>query len=87
MAGIKKITQFLSLLANIIVSGCVHHLFLYSVLTGHQHTSINQDASLYPSHIPTNSVQKALLAVGSGVAALQNPYRHGNAFVINIYKI
>lgn len=32
---------------------------------------------LYPGHIPTTAVQKALLAVGSGVAALQNPYRHG----------
>ncbi|KAG7261984.1 hypothetical protein CRUP_004923 [Coryphaenoides rupestris] len=31
---------------------------------------------LYPGHIPTTVVQKALLAVGSGVAALQNPYRH-----------
>lgn len=60
---------------------------LYSVLTGHQHTTLPQDGSLYPSHIPTNSVQKALLAVGSGVAALQNPYRHGNAFVINLHSI
>lgn len=32
---------------------------------------------LYPGHIHTTPVQKALLAVGSGVAALQNPYRHG----------
>lgn len=32
---------------------------------------------LYPGHIHTTATQKALLAVGSGVAALQNPYRHG----------
>ncbi|KAF3849057.1 hypothetical protein F7725_015554 [Dissostichus mawsoni] len=31
---------------------------------------------LYPGHIHTTPIQKALLAVGSGVAALQNPYRH-----------
>ncbi|XP_056602418.1 ubiquinone biosynthesis protein COQ4 homolog, mitochondrial [Triplophysa dalaica] len=54
----------------------------YGVLTGHQHTTLNQDGSLYPSHIPTNSVQKALLAVGSGVAALQNPYRHDMVAVL-----
>lgn len=32
---------------------------------------------LYPAHIRTTSIQKAMLAVGSGVAALSNPYRHG----------
>nr|XP_015222139.1 PREDICTED: ubiquinone biosynthesis protein COQ4 homolog, mitochondrial isoform X2 [Lepisosteus oculatus] len=32
---------------------------------------------LYQSHIPTNPLQKALLAVGSGIAALRDPYRHG----------
>ncbi|XP_076140400.1 ubiquinone biosynthesis protein COQ4 homolog, mitochondrial isoform X1 [Alosa pseudoharengus] len=37
---------------------------------------------LYPGHIPTNPVQKALLAVGSGVAALQNPYRHDMVAVL-----
>ena len=47
----------------------------------HQHTSSDSAdgyyGSLYPGHIPTTVLQKALLAVGSGVAALQNPYRHG----------
>lgn len=55
---------------------------LYSVLTGQQYTSSGSqqyDGRLYPSHIPTSSVQKAILAVGSGVAALKNPYRHGEA--------
>ncbi|CAK6978897.1 ubiquinone biosynthesis protein COQ4 homolog%2C mitochondrial [Scomber scombrus] len=37
---------------------------------------------LYPGHIPTTSIQKALLAVGSGVAALQNPYRHDMVAVL-----
>lgn len=32
---------------------------------------------LYPAHIRTTSIQKAMLAVGSGVAALSDPYRHG----------
>lgn len=37
---------------------------------------------LYPGHIHTNVLQKALLAVGSGVAALQNPYRHDMVAVL-----
>ncbi|KAL4646523.1 hypothetical protein GN956_G10048 [Arapaima gigas] len=37
---------------------------------------------LYGGHIPTNSIQKALLAMGSGVAALQNPYRHDMVAVL-----
>lgn len=32
---------------------------------------------LYPGHIPTNQLQKALLAAGSAVVALYDPYRHG----------
>ncbi|XP_053267117.1 ubiquinone biosynthesis protein COQ4 homolog, mitochondrial [Pleuronectes platessa] len=37
---------------------------------------------LYTGHIPTTPVQKALLAVGSGVAALQDPYRHDMVAVL-----
>ncbi|KAM9306875.1 ubiquinone biosynthesis protein COQ4 homolog, mitochondrial isoform 1-T1 [Pholidichthys leucotaenia] len=37
---------------------------------------------LYPGHIPTTPIQKALLAVGSGIAALQNPYRHDMVAVL-----
>lgn len=32
---------------------------------------------LYPGHIPTSPVQKALLAAGSAFMALYDPYRHG----------
>lgn len=32
---------------------------------------------LYPGHIPTSPLQKALLAAGSACAALWDPYRHG----------
>lgn len=32
---------------------------------------------LYPGHIPTTPLQKALLAAGSACAALWDPYRHG----------
>lgn len=32
---------------------------------------------LYPGHIPTSPLQKALLAAGSAVMALCDPYRHG----------
>ncbi|XP_068191620.1 ubiquinone biosynthesis protein COQ4 homolog, mitochondrial isoform X2 [Antennarius striatus] len=37
---------------------------------------------LYPGHIHTTPMQKALLAVGSGVAALQDPYRHDMVAVL-----
>lgn len=37
----------------------------------------SNDGGLYPGHIRTTPIQKAMLAVGSGVAALSNPYRHG----------
>ncbi|KAG9281869.1 hypothetical protein AMEX_G444 [Astyanax mexicanus] len=55
------------------------------VLARQQHTSWNSDlqyGKLYPGHIQTSPVQKALLAVGSGVAALQNPYRHDMVAVL-----
>ncbi|KAM4533122.1 ubiquinone biosynthesis protein COQ4 homolog, mitochondrial [Fundulus diaphanus] len=40
------------------------------------------DGGLYPGHIQTTPFQKALLAVGSGVAALQDPYRHDMVAVL-----
>ncbi|XP_018584284.2 ubiquinone biosynthesis protein COQ4 homolog, mitochondrial isoform X2 [Scleropages formosus] len=45
-------------------------------------TSDGGPGHLYGGHIPTNPVQKALLAVGSGMAALQNPYRHDMVAVL-----
>nr|XP_057913273.1 ubiquinone biosynthesis protein COQ4 homolog, mitochondrial [Doryrhamphus excisus] len=42
----------------------------------------NYNEGLYPGHIPTTPVQKTLLAVGSGVAAIQNPYRHDMVAVL-----
>ncbi|XP_005994402.1 ubiquinone biosynthesis protein COQ4 homolog, mitochondrial [Latimeria chalumnae] len=37
---------------------------------------------LYPTHIPTSALQKALLAAGSAVMALYNPYRHDMVAVL-----
>ncbi|KAG5834725.1 hypothetical protein ANANG_G00264630 [Anguilla anguilla] len=50
-----------------------------------QHTDLGSESQydrLYQGHIPTNPFQKALLAVGSGVAALQDPYRHDMVAVL-----
>ncbi|KAJ7988593.1 hypothetical protein DPEC_G00325160 [Dallia pectoralis] len=50
-----------------------------------QHSSVSSDSHydrLYPGHIHTYPIQKVLLAVGSGVAALQNPYRHDMVAVL-----
>uniref|UniRef100_A0A8C2ZEM2 Coenzyme Q4 homolog (S. cerevisiae) n=1 Tax=Cyclopterus lumpus TaxID=8103 RepID=A0A8C2ZEM2_CYCLU len=51
----------------------------------HSSSSVLTDScydGLYPGHIHTTPFQKALLAVGSGVAALQNPYRHDMVAVL-----
>ncbi|XP_047425394.1 ubiquinone biosynthesis protein COQ4 homolog, mitochondrial [Mugil cephalus] len=61
----------------VISSACVHQLHTSSA----QFTYSGYDG-LYPGHIPTTPIQKALLAVGSGVAALQNPYRHDMVAVL-----
>ncbi|NXN15182.1 COQ4 protein, partial [Indicator maculatus] len=37
---------------------------------------------LYPGHIPTSSLQKALLAAGSAIMALYDPYRHDMVAVL-----
>ncbi|XP_064027443.1 ubiquinone biosynthesis protein COQ4 homolog, mitochondrial isoform X2 [Pogoniulus pusillus] len=37
---------------------------------------------LYPGHIPTNPLQKALLAAGSAIMALYDPYRHDMVAVL-----
>ncbi|KAM6110322.1 ubiquinone biosynthesis protein COQ4 homolog, mitochondrial [Pterocles gutturalis] len=37
---------------------------------------------LYPGHIPTSPLQKALLAAGSAVTALYDPYRHDMVAVL-----
>ncbi|NWZ20091.1 COQ4 protein, partial [Asarcornis scutulata] len=37
---------------------------------------------LYPGHIPTSPLQKALLAAGSALAALRDPYRHDMVAVL-----
>ncbi|XP_049908395.1 ubiquinone biosynthesis protein COQ4 homolog, mitochondrial isoform X1 [Epinephelus moara] len=56
---------------------CVHKLYS----SGSVYTDSCYDG-LYPGHIQTTPIQKALLAVGSGVAALQNPYRHDMVAVL-----
>uniref|UniRef100_A0A673KN95 Ubiquinone biosynthesis protein COQ4 homolog, mitochondrial n=1 Tax=Sinocyclocheilus rhinocerous TaxID=307959 RepID=A0A673KN95_9TELE len=60
-------------------------LNVFYAYQGYQYTSSDSkqyDGRLYPSHIPTSSVQKAVLALGSGVAALKNPYRHDMVAVL-----
>lgn len=64
-----------------------HHVLIPKVrvqqlcISSSQFTDTCYDG-LYPGHIPTTPIQKALLAVGSGVAALQNPYRHDMVAVL-----
>lgn len=61
----------------LISKACVHQV--------HSSSSAFTDRSydgLYPGHVYTTPIQKALLAVGSGVAALQNPYRHDMVAVL-----
>ncbi|KAK5600104.1 Ubiquinone biosynthesis protein [Crenichthys baileyi] len=50
--------------------------------TGSAELTYSYYDGLYPGHIQTTPFQKALLAVGSGVAALQDPYRHDMVAVL-----
>ncbi|KAM4634653.1 ubiquinone biosynthesis protein COQ4 homolog, mitochondrial [Polymixia lowei] len=64
-----------------------YNVLTLKVLCVHRQHSSSECADsyydrLYPGHIPTNAIQKALLAFGSGVAALQNPYRHDMVAVL-----
>uniref|UniRef100_A0A672IV61 Ubiquinone biosynthesis protein COQ4 homolog, mitochondrial n=1 Tax=Salarias fasciatus TaxID=181472 RepID=A0A672IV61_SALFA len=61
-------------------------ILLFPLMCRRSHHSVESSSisydGLYPGHIQTTPVQKALLAVGSGVAALQNPYRHDMVAVL-----
>ncbi|XP_059213727.1 ubiquinone biosynthesis protein COQ4 homolog, mitochondrial isoform X1 [Centropristis striata] len=59
-------------------AGCVHQVRSNSST---EFTDSCYDG-LYPGHIHTTPIQKAMLAVGSGLAALQNPYRHDMVAVL-----
>src|SRR5947208_7513684 len=39
-------------------------------------SSTGQDHPLYPTHIPTNPIQKCLLAFGSSLMSIVDPWRH-----------
>lgn len=38
---------------------------------------LNRPPPNYPGHVPLTRLERASLAVGSGVMSLLNPYRHG----------
>lgn len=38
---------------------------------------LNRPPPNYPGHVPLTRIERAGLAVGSGVMSLINPYRHG----------
>ncbi|MCI4394283.1 hypothetical protein PGIGA_G00167070 [Pangasianodon gigas] len=71
-------------MCSVLQLACSARWAVCGVLARKQHTFTDSAlyGRLYPGHIQTNSVQKALLAVGSGVAALQNPYRHDMVAVL-----
>ncbi|XP_015248223.1 PREDICTED: ubiquinone biosynthesis protein COQ4 homolog, mitochondrial isoform X2 [Cyprinodon variegatus] len=56
---------------------CIHQLHTSGAEFTHSYCD-----GLYPGHIQTTAFQKALLAVGSGVAALHDPYRHDMVAVL-----
>ncbi|KAM6903043.1 ubiquinone biosynthesis protein COQ4 homolog, mitochondrial [Xenentodon cancila] len=57
-------------------------VYIHRLHTGHADLSYGYYDGLYPGHIHTTHFQKALLAIGSGVAALQDPYRHDMVAVL-----
>ncbi|XP_034751575.1 ubiquinone biosynthesis protein COQ4 homolog, mitochondrial isoform X2 [Etheostoma cragini] len=56
---------------------CAHQV--HSSSTGFTNSCYN---GLYPGHIHTTPIQKVVLAVGSGVAALHDPHRHDMVAVL-----
>ncbi|XP_049908396.1 ubiquinone biosynthesis protein COQ4 homolog, mitochondrial isoform X2 [Epinephelus moara] len=73
----RPLQRFVHRQNGLISKVCVHKLYS----SGSVYTDSCYDG-LYPGHIQTTPIQKALLAVGSGVAALQNPYRHDMVAVL-----
>lgn len=61
---------------------CIHQLHTSGAEFTHSYCD-----GLYPGHIQTTAFQKALLAVGSGVAALHDPYRHGGKFIVKVHHL
>uniref|UniRef100_A0A8C8RP92 Ubiquinone biosynthesis protein COQ4 homolog, mitochondrial n=1 Tax=Pelusios castaneus TaxID=367368 RepID=A0A8C8RP92_9SAUR len=51
-------------------------------VTAEKHVDEERYYQLYPGHIPTSPLQKALLAAGSAFMALYNPYRHDMVAVL-----
>ncbi|XP_074871252.1 ubiquinone biosynthesis protein COQ4 homolog, mitochondrial [Carettochelys insculpta] len=51
-------------------------------VTADEHVDEERYYQLYPGHIPTTQLQKALLAAGSAFMALYNPYRHDMVAVL-----
>lgn len=41
---------------------------------------LNRPSPNYPGHVPLTSVEKGILAIGSAVGAIIDPYRHGKPF-------
>ncbi|XP_077943889.1 ubiquinone biosynthesis protein COQ4 homolog, mitochondrial isoform X2 [Gasterosteus aculeatus] len=78
----KGMSLFSWLCVNWNTPSPVHRLCVKRV---HGSTSVFTDRcyeGLYPGHIHTTALQKTLLAVGSGVAALHDPYRHDMVAVL-----
>ena len=42
-------------------------------------SALNRPPPNYPGHVPLTRIERAGLAVGSGIASLINPYRHGTS--------
>ncbi|XP_074976661.1 ubiquinone biosynthesis protein COQ4 homolog, mitochondrial isoform X3 [Caretta caretta] len=51
-------------------------------VTPEEHEDEERYYQLYPGHIPTSPLQKALLSAGSAFMALYNPYRHDMVAVL-----
>ncbi|XP_075942847.1 ubiquinone biosynthesis protein COQ4 homolog, mitochondrial isoform X2 [Anarhichas minor] len=65
----------------------LHYILISKVCVHQVHSSSSVCADsrydgLYPGHIHTTPFQKAMLAIGSGVAVLQDPYRHDMVAVL-----
>ncbi|TDH02109.1 hypothetical protein EPR50_G00169480 [Perca flavescens] len=74
-----RLFQWLNQRQYVLISKAVCAHQVHSSSTGFTDSCYN---GLYPGHIHTTPIQKAVLAVGSGVAALHDPHRHDMVAVL-----
>ena len=76
MAGLQEVRHALHCGSFYGQSAIVRNVRTFSVL--------NRPPPNYKGHVPLNGIEKGVLAVGSAIMALRNPYRHGDIILFPV---